>query len=433
VTTTTTPFDVAAARDLGGPAWLADRRTAAAERFAANPLPTTDEEIWKFSPIAELDLDRYRPARPHDDHATPDDEFVAAARATVAAIADWAGVVIVRNGAVLDVQLDPALHAKGVRITNVATDDGWVRDHLGVVSAASTDAFVDLHDAFLAGGAAICVPAGVVIERPILVVQRSAGEGTASFPHTLVVAGEDSEVTIADHYSSDDQRHFSAPVVELELAPAARLRYVSLQVLSTETWQIGLQRAHLDRDATLRSSAVVLGGEYARLRGEAYLHGQGSSSDQLAVYYADGSQTLDFRTLQDHAAPFTTSDLMFKGAVEDEARSIYSGLVHIREHAQKASANQSNRNLVLSELASAESIPNLVIEANDVKCSHASAVGPIDDDQLYYLESRGIPPAVAERLVVFGFFEDVIERLPIASLAAPLRQAVHTKWDRRGA
>jgi Fe-S cluster assembly protein SufD len=274
------------------------------------------------------------------------------------------------------------------------------------------------------------VPAGVVVERPILVVHRSGGAGLASFPHTLLVAGENSEVTIADHFSSGEDPHLSSAVTELSVGDAARVRYVSLQVHGSRMWQIALQRATVGRDADLHAAAVALGGEYARLRSESLLTGRGANSDQLAVYYADRRQMLDFRTLQDHDAPHTTSNLLFKGAVEDEARSVYSGLVHLRPDAQRARATQSNRNLVLSEQAAAESIPNLVIEANDVQCSHASAVGPIDDDQLYYLESRGIPPSVAERLIVFGFFEDVINRLPVAGIAAPLRDAVTAKWGR---
>jgi Fe-S cluster assembly protein SufD len=149
------------------------------------------------------------------------------------------------------------------------------------------------------------------------------------------------------------------------------------------------------------------------------------------VYFGDGSQMLDFRTLQDHAAPHTRSDLLFKGAVEDQARSVYSGLVHLRPPAQKSQAYQTNRNLVLTEGAGAESIPNLEIEANDVRCSHASTVGPIDDDQRYYLESRGVQPDDAERLIVLGFFDDVFDRLPVRSLVAPLRRSVVEKIEHR--
>jgi Fe-S cluster assembly protein SufD len=202
-----------------------------------------------------------------------------------------------------------------------------------------------------------------------------------------------------------------------------------VQEHGSRTWHLGLQRAHVGRDATLRTSAVALGGDYARLRSEAMLTGQGAESDQLAVYFGDGEQMLDFRTLQDHDAPSTRSDLLFKGAVEDTARSVYSGLVHLRPSAKKANASQTNRNLVLTEGASAESIPNLEIEANDVRCSHASTVGPIDDEQRYYLESRGIPPEEAERLIVLGFFDDVFERLPVGALTRGLRRSVVDKLE----
>jgi Fe-S cluster assembly protein SufD len=211
----------------------------------------------------------------------------------------------------------------------------------------------------------------------------------------------------------------------------ARVRYLSVQEHGHHTWQIALQRAHVGRDATLRSSAVALGGDYARLRSESLLTGEGGESDLLAVYFGDNDQMLDFRTLQDHDAPRTRSDLLFKGAVEDRARSVYSGLIRLRPSAQKADASQTNRNLVLTEGAGAESIPNLEIEANDVRCSHASTVGPIDEDQLYDLASRGVPPEEAERLIVLGFFDDVFEQLPLTSLVAPLRRSVIEKIEHR--
>ena len=283
-----------------------------------------------------------------------------------------------------------------------------------------------LHDAFLAGGAFVQVPAGVVVEDPILVLHWCEGDGRASFPHTIVSLGEHAEATVLDRFGSPETDHLVDAVTELLVADNAHLRYLSIQQHGTRTWHLGLQRALVGRDATLRS---VGGRARRRLRAaaqrDACSQGEGGESDQLAVYFADGSQMLDFRTLQDHDAPRTRSDLLFKGAVEDVARSVYSGLVHLRPTAQKANAFQTNRNLVLTEGASAESIPNLEIEANDVKCSHASTVGPIDDDQLYYLESRGIPPEDAERLIVLGFFDDVLERLPVSALsrrAAPLRR-----------
>jgi Fe-S cluster assembly protein SufD len=341
------------------------------------------------------------------------------------------GLVVVRDGRVVHHELDDALAAKGVIVCDLATCDGEeVGRWLGRCSDASPDAFTTLHDAFLAGGAFIRVPAGVVVEQPIVVLHWSEGEGAASFPHTLVVAEEQSEVTVLDRFGSPDVDHFVDGVVELVIGDAAHVKYLSVQEHGPQTWSIVLQRAHLGRDATLRSSAVALGGEYARLRSESLLTGQGAESDLLAVYFGDQQQMLDFRTLQDHQAPHTRSDLLFKGAVEDEARSVYSGLIRLRHEAQKSNAYQTNRNLVLTEGAGAESIPNLEIEANDVRCSHASTVGPIDDDQRYYLESRGIRPEDAERLIVLGFFEDVFMRLPVPSLAGALRRSVHEKVGR---
>jgi Fe-S cluster assembly protein SufD len=167
------------------------------------------------------------------------------------------------------------------------------------------------------------------------------------------------------------------------------------------------------------------------MRTDARVTGMGASNRQIALYYADGDQMHDFRTLQDHIAPKTNSDLLFKGAVQNRARSVYTGLIRIRHDAKGSAAFQTNRNLTLSHGAWAESVPNLDIETNDVKCSHASTVGPIDDEQRFYLESRGIPPEVAERLVVLGFFDEVLDQLPVGPLATELRQQVSAKLQRR--
>jgi Fe-S cluster assembly protein SufD len=248
-----------------------------------------------------------------------------------------------------------------------------------------------------------------------------------------VSLAEGAEATVLDRFGSPVTDHLVDAVTELLVDDNAHLRYLSVQEHGPRTWHLGFQRSQVGRDATVHTSAVALGGDYARLRSEARLDGQGSESNQLAVYFGDGTQMLDFRTLQDHDAPHTRSDLLFKGAVEDEARSVYSGLVRLRRPAQKANAFQTNRNLVLTEGARAESIPNLEIEANDVRCSHASAVGPIDDDQRYYLETRGVPPEEAERLIVLGFFDDVFMRLPVGALTRGLRASVVDKLEHRRA
>jgi Fe-S cluster assembly protein SufD len=424
-------FTPDAARNLGGPDWLVQRRVAAAEQLASLAWPTPADEIWRYSRIDQLDLDRYRPFAP-DELGAVGDERAPGGGPWAAEAGRRAGMIVVRGGRVVRHELDPGLEAKGVRACGLATcDDESVRELLGTASNASPDPFTVLHDAFLAGGAFIHVPDGVVIEDPILVLHWCEGDGRASFPHTLVSLGESAEATVLDRFGSPRTDHFVDAVVELLVGDNAHLRYLSVQEHGPKTWHLGLQRAHVGRDATLRTSAVALGGDYARLRSEALLQGQSAESDQLAVYFGDGTQMLDFRTLQDHDAPSTRSDLLFKGAVEDDARSVYSGLVRLRPSAQKASAFQTNRNLVLTEGAGAESIPNLEIEANDVRCSHASTVGPIDDEQRYYLESRGVPPKEAERLIVLGFFDDVFERLPVGALTRGLRSAVVDKLEHR--
>jgi Fe-S cluster assembly protein SufD len=431
-------FSVEAARALPGPVWLEERRAAAAERLRDVRWPTADEEIWRYSRIGELDLQRFRPVS-SEQLGEPGVEDAPGGGPIAAEAGERAGLVVVRNGRVVHHALDDALAAQGVELCGLATCDlDSVAGALGACSDASPDAFTVLHDAFLAGGAFVKVPRGVVVDQPIVVLHWSEGDGLASFPHTLVVLEEGAEATVFDRYGSTDTGpgttgHLVDAVVELLVSDNAHLRYLSVQEHGPRTWQVALQRAHVGRDASLKSSVVALGGDYARLRSESLLAGDGAESDLTAVYFGDGSQMLDFRTLQDHVAPHTRSDLLFKGAVEDTAQSVYSGLIRIRRDAQKANAFQTNRNLVLTEGAEAKSVPNLEIEADDVKCSHASTVGPIDEEQLYYLATRGVGPEEAERLIVLGFFDDVFDRLPVPSLVAPLRRSVVEKIEHRDA
>jgi len=434
--TNTEHFTADAARALPGPDWLSARRLAAFEQLTGTAWPTEHEEIWRYSRIGELDLGRFRPV-PADRLGEAGVDTAPGGGPIAAEAGQRAALVVVRNGRVVHHTMSEELERKGVKVCGIATcEAAELEGVLGATSDASPDAFTILHDAFLAGGAYIRVPRGVTVEHPIVVLHWSEGDGLASFPHTLVVAEDGAQVTVFDRYGSADAGagstgHLVDAVVELQLGDGAHVRYLSVQEHAPRTWQVALQRAHLGRDATLQSSVVALGGDYARLRSEARLDGRGAESNLTAVYFGDGHQMLDFRTLQDHVAPNTRSDLLFKGAVEDHAKSVYSGLIRIRKEAQKTNATQTNRNLVLTEGAEAYSVPNLEIEADDVRCSHASAVGPIDEEQLYYLATRGVPPEEAERLVVLGFFDDVFDRLPVRSLVAPLRRSVIEKLEHR--
>jgi Fe-S cluster assembly protein SufD len=259
-----------------------------------------------------------------------------------------------------------------------------------------------------------------------------SGRAPSVFPRSLVRIGDSAEAAVIeltasvgpDTASAGSSPVFVVPVSELEVGDNGHLAYVNLQVLDQTCTQLATQASRVGRTATLRSFTVSLGGAYARVRTDSDLVGQGGHTSLLAAYLGTDTQVHDFRTLQDHHAPRTESELLFKGAVADDSRSVYSGLIHIRNGAHGARAFQTNHNLVLSEGAHADSVPNLDIEENDVRCSHASTVGPIDEEQRYYLESRGISPAVAERLIVLGFFADLSSRAPVAGVGPWVDDAV---------
>jgi Fe-S cluster assembly protein SufD len=304
----------------------------------------------------------------------------------------------------------------------VASEEPEAERLFGSVTAAfaadevgEVDAFADLADAFAPDAVTLSVPRNVEVSGPILVVHligaTTAGKAKAVFPRTLVQVGENAGATVIELLVSGDEPVLVLPTVELSAGDGARLTHDVVQNLGTNAWQIGRLFATAGRDSALRSFQASLGAYYARMRTDSVLTGRGGSAELLAAYFGDGDQMHDFRTLQEHLAPKTTSDLVFKGAVAGTARSVYSGLIHMHEGAKGANAFQTNRNLVLSDGAHAYSVPNLNIEENDVRCSHASAVGPVDEQQRFYLESRGVPAAVAERLIVLGFFAELLERV----------------------
>jgi Fe-S cluster assembly protein SufD len=344
-------------------------------------LPTTDEEIWRYSRIGDLDLGAYHLAE-HTPAVDGPQEYVEIGGATADLFPD-------------------------------ETPDVFA----GINRSAPAQV-------------RIVVPAGVVVPEPISITHTVAADGALVCPRLVVEAGTDSEVTVIERFvSAADGASLVLPVLQLRAGQAARVNYLAINELSDDAWAIGNQQAVGERDSNTLLATVALGGDYARVRTEARVSGKGASTRQVALYFAGGTQMHDFRTIQDHDAPHTHSDLLFKGAVQDHAASVYTGLIKIREHARGTVAYQTNRNLTLSEGAWAESVPNLEILTNDVKCSHASTVGPIDEDQRFYLESRGVRPEIAERLVVLGFFDEVLSQLPAKHLADRLRARVAAKLN----
>jgi Fe-S cluster assembly protein SufD len=429
---TLTPFSADVSGALPGPSWLTTRRAAAWERFAAGSLPQEAEEVWRYSGIDRFDLDAFLPA-PAPAGDTP--AVLEVGRALAEPFGPRSALAVTYNGTLVAAQRAPLVPEDNLSVGSVLAHP-QAPAGLGELAPAH-DAFGELHDAFLSDVVHVVVPTKIVLRDPVVVVHlidgRAGSGAPAAFPRSLVRVGASAEAGVIELTASlgESGPALVIPVTELEVEDDAHLAYANLQVLDQTCTQLAVQASRVGRNAALRSFTVSLGGSYARVRTDSDLVGQGGHTSLLAAYLGTDTQVHDFRTLQDHHAPRTESELLFEGAVADESRSVYSGLIHIRHGAQKARAFQTNHNLVLSEGAHADSVPNLDIEENDVRCSHASTVGPIDEDQRYYLESRGISPAVAERLIVLGFFSDLAGRAPFAGVGPWVDDAVSRRLSGR--
>lgn len=478
-----TTFTPESAASLPGPDWLRRRRSAAAEAFGSLPLPSEKDEVWRYSRIDQLDLGRFRPrpAVSTDGDGQPPSEEVLA---LVEDLGPHSALTITVDGRLTTVVSE--VDDRVLTLRRLATDEA-PSPLLGSV-LANPHEFQLLNDAFAAEPLVVDVAPGASIEEPVVIVHVVSGEeGDALFPRTVVRVGAGSTAEVveilvgsgtallgdrghspgvdggrADGARADGGRadggradggradggradggrtdegqrgahdHLVVPVTEAQVCDGATLSLVTVQSLGPAAWVLGHQASSIGTEATLRSFAVALGGSYARLRTDSALAGESGTSLLRAAFIGRAEQMLDFRTLQDHVAPRTTSDLLFMGAVADRAHSVYSGLIRVRPGAVRSDAMQTNHNLVLDEGAHADSVPNLDIQENDVRCSHASTVGPVDEDQRYYLESRGVEPEVAERLIVSGFFQNIADQVPVAGarplVGTALATAARTGW-----
>ncbi len=416
---TPTTFTAETSAALTGPDWLRARRAAGYEAFASCELPSESEEVWRYTPINQLVLDQFAP--PAQDGPAPAGDQLLAALTT--ALGSVAGSVLVHNG-------------RASAFTTTAADLGFGRaedvagssDMLGSVQQGG-DALVRLNDAFAADPVFVDVPAGVRIAAPVLIVHWC--DDSTAFPRTAVRAGEGSEVSVVEVFAGaqGSDRSLVVPVTELAAADGAALSYVSLQILGDAAWSLARLAGRGMSKSTVRTFTVGLGASYDRVRADVSVEGKDARSEILSAYLGSGTQVHDIRTLQDHVAPRTTSELLCQGAVAGTSRSVYSGLIRVHRGAVRSDARQTNHNLVLDEGAHADSVPNLDILENDVRCSHASTVGPVDEDQRYYIESRGVAPEMAEGLIVRGFFDAIIDRSPVPAIVPFLQREVHERLD----
>ncbi len=392
-----------------------ERRLAALSAAAETPAPSAESEEWRYSPIGDFSPEAYTAPT-----AAPSSADVARSDGQAAAIS-------IVDGWIVSIDVDPGWEAKGLSISNA---DSASRS----LDVPDPGQFDHLHLAYSPSTLDITVPGGLTVNEPIVITSHltASDASVAAFPHVRVSTGADAEVTVVEHQTSEGAG-LSVPLVELTADSASRLRHIVVQQLHRDTWQLGRLVSTAADQSTLLSGIAAFGGGYARVRTDTSLDGRGATGNLVAVYYGDESQIHDFRTFQHHRGPGTLSDLLFKGTVDDEAGSIYTGLIEIHEEGAGSNAHQTNRNVKLSEDAWAWSVPNLEIRNNDVRCSHASTVSPVDIDQQFYLQARGVPPTIADRLIVAGFFDEVLQRLPDPAVVELVRNLISAKLDGRAA
>jgi Fe-S cluster assembly protein SufD len=377
-------------------------RTTALEAYNALPIPDTTEEHWRFTDLSGFDPDA----------------FTGAASAEISTMLDLdvAGYATVTADGI-DITEAP----EGIRFEPLPEDFQRLYDLVGW-----DEKFAAHNAAMWKHGLLVVVPKGVVLEKPLYVRIAVTGQ---TFWRMVVVAEEGARASIIEEYASpsEDTEAYSNAVTELFVEQNAKLEYVSLQNLSKHTWHFATHHARVERDAELDWVAGGFGSKGGKTRIQNDLNGPGATSRVTGAYFADGDQHLDYDTFQEHAAPNTESDFAFKGALREKATAVWRGMIRVEENAQKTNAYQENRNLLLSNEAHADSIPGLEIMANDVRCTHGATLGRIDREELFYMMARGLSRAQAERLIVRGFFQDVLDRIELEPVREALGEALEAR------
>ncbi len=422
------------ARASGEPEWLAERRRHAWTIYESTPMPTTRLEEWRYTDLEEkLDLDVLHLgstlARPDEPESFP-----GGLRSAMEEDREASGHLVLIDGAVVHTDIRPDLAEQGVILSSlrdaVAEHPDKVKQYLATVAVPPEEGkFAALNAALWSDGIFLYVPKNVRLDLPVRVTRWISEAGAAFFSRTLIVAEPHSQVSYVDEILSDDldAQTFTSSAVEVITQDGAQVQYVAVQRLGRGAFYQSQQRTLAYRDSTLDTLNVNLGASVSRVDLNARLLGPGSNSDMLGLYFGDEDQHFDHNTSQDHVAPHANSDLLYKGALDGASRAVFRGVIRVHEKAQQTDAYQTNRNLLLSEDARADSLPNLEIEADDVKCSHGATVGQLDEDHLFYLMSRGLSRERAERLVVLGFLGEVLSRLPLGGVVEKVTKAIEEK------
>jgi Fe-S cluster assembly protein SufD len=379
---------------------------AAYERL---PLPDTTEEHWRFTDLRGFDPDSFG----HGRGLTPDVSVQTMLELDVAGLATI-------SEAGVHVEHAP----KGITFAPLA------EEHERLYSLVGWDEKFAAHNAALwKHGLLVVVPKGVEIEKPLYVRVTTSEDGGSLFWRLVVVAEEGARFTLVEEAvsTSTDNRAYTNAAEELFLEQGSKLEYVSIQNLSRETWHFATHHARVGRDAELDWIAGGFGSKKGKVRIQNDLAGQGATSRVTGAYFTDGDQHLDYDTFQEHIAPNTTSDFAFKGALRDKSTAVWRGMIRVERDAQKTNAYQENRNLMLSPTTHAVPIPGLEILANDVRCTHGATVSRVDREELFYAMARGLSRSEAERLIVRGFFQDILDRIEFDAVREALAAALEAR------
>ena len=417
-------------RAAGGP--VASYRALGWNAFKRHSLPDTTQEAWRRTDIHRLPVEKFKFAAEgafRDLPAVREDLLK-----PLVANQHGGQIVLLPGGA--KVELDEKLAKKGVVFMDLKAAE---RKHpellakmIGRTVNVEEGKFSALAGAFAQNGVVLYVPKGVVVDEPLHSVLWGPGAGIAHVSHILVLVDEGASVTYVHEAASPDETGsdaMHAGIVEIQVMPDASMKFVELQSWGRHIWNFSHERARVERGGNLDWIFGAIGSRLTKNFSELDLAGEGATGRMSGFYFTDGSQHLDHDTQQNHLAPHTTSDLLLKGALKGGSRSVWQGMIYVAPGAQKTDGYQANRNLVLSDAARADSIPGLEILADDVRCTHGATVGKLEHEPIFYLKSRGIPQAEAEKIVVEGFFDPIFQRIPFEGVRERFQQYIADKMS----
>lgn len=416
-------LDAQASAAAGGadPGWLAERRKAALDYYDKLEMPSDREEVWRYVDLGFALDDFSMVDEPGEAHGI--DTGIAAA------LPETAGSIRIVDGIVTTVDGDAGGAVFGSLRSLLSDHADLLEPYVGLGTPADLNKFAAAHGAFRNDGVVLVVPAGTAVEKPFFVDIHAATGGAVSFPLITLATERSSQASVVIRYRSDDDVNaLVVPNIELFAADNSQLKVTVVQNWGKGTTSISHLRAAVGRDAAVHIGEAGLGAELSRLQLQIDLEGDGSNANVVGAYFGDETQTLDYRYTMHHQGLNTDSDMFLKGAVQGESLSIFTGMIRIDEEAQKTNAFQTNRNLILSDGASAQSVPNLEILANDVRCGHGSTMGPLDEEQRYYLMSRGLDEPRTNRLLVHGFFNEALARFPEPAIAGVVTSWIDAKY-----